>query len=112
MLRAAVVGSGSGRRRAWSPTWAVVLSVVAALAVVPVLGLALSWISDDLKSVGEKFDGLGLALGGLALVPVALTLLPLAWFWWRGGTVAFWTGVAGALVLGVVVVGSGLALGS
>lgn len=112
MQRTAGTGSGSGRRRAWSPRWAVALSVVAALAALPVLSLALSLISEDLRSSGEKFDGLGLALGGLALVPVALTLLPLAWFWWRGGTVAFWTGAAGALVLGVVVVGSGLALGS
>ncbi|MGD8200581.1 hypothetical protein ACQE98_07945 [Ornithinimicrobium sp. W1679] len=95
-------GGGSPRARGWSPRWAVVVSVVGALATLPVLVLALTLIADDLGSTGEKFDGLGLALGGLALVPVALVLLPFAWFWARGGRPAFWVGVAAALVLAVL----------
>lgn len=100
--------SATGARvRGWSPTWAVVVSAVGALAVLPVLVLALSLIVDDLGSTGEKFDGMGLALGGVALVPVAATLLPLAWFWWRGGKVAFWIGLVAAVVLGAGMVWSG-----
>ena len=95
------------RPRGWSPRWAVVVSVVAALATLPVLVLAFTLISDDLGSTGEKFDGMGLALGGLALVPVAVALLPLSWFWWRGGRIPFWVGTSAAVVLALGVVWSG-----
>ncbi|OLT21887.1 hypothetical protein BJF81_14285 [Ornithinimicrobium sp. CNJ-824] len=89
-----------------------VASVVAAVSTLPPLAAGLMLVWSDLQTSGEKFDGLGLALGGALLVPVAVVLLVLVLFWVRGGRVAFWTATAAAAVLALGLLWSGFSFPS
>lgn len=78
----------------------VVLAVLVGLAAVPPLLVASSFIVSDLAQTGEKFDGLGLMIGGALLGPLLLAGMATAWWGWRGrGSRSGWVALALAAVL-------------
>lgn len=82
------------------PAGQVVLAVLAGLGSLPPLYLAFGSILSDLGRSGEKFDGLGLAIGAAMLVPLVLGAVAAGWWWWRGrGTRGGWVALTLAVVL-------------
>lgn len=79
------------RRRGWSPLWASVVAVVGvAIALIPL------WFGISLL-VGTKpadDDGLGTAIGQVAVVSSLVVIALLAWFFVRGGVGVFIAGTA------------------
>ena len=82
------------RTPAWKPAWAVVAAVVAALLLLYpfIFGIGLI-VNTAIQDPGELGRELGYAIGGLAVVVSAVGLLPLGWFFRRGGVIPWALGM-------------------
>ncbi|AXH96971.1 hypothetical protein [Ornithinimicrobium avium] len=83
---------GDRPARGWAPRGAVVFAVFALVALAGPAVVAAWSVMQDLSTTGEKFDGLGTAIGALGLVLCVIVAAPLASFLRRGGKATFWTG--------------------
>jgi hypothetical protein len=88
----------SARRPRWTAGWARVTAVVALLSLLLPAGYGVLLALDDLSTEGEKFDGLGLSLGGLVVGGALLLAVPWGLFLRYGGRASF---VVGAALTGV-----------
>ncbi|WP_122262115.1 hypothetical protein [Ornithinimicrobium cerasi] len=82
----------TARRDRWTAGWAKVVAVLALLSLLVPGGYGAVLALEDLSAQGEKFDGLGLALGGVVVGGVLLVAVPWALFLRYGGRAAFVVG--------------------
>lgn len=88
----------SARRPRWTAGWAKIVAVVGLLSLLLPAGYGALIAVDDLSTQGEKFDGLGIALGGLVVGAALLVAVPWGVFLRYGGKAPF---AVGAVLTGV-----------
>ena len=77
------------RRPVWRPGWAVLVAWLPLTLGIFLVLWGLRGVVLDLSYRGEKFDGLGAAIGGIVAAFGAAAVLPAALFVWRGGVRTF-----------------------